>query len=73
LEKGRFYKSYGDALFNVGSYASAIQKYDDAYFYLSKINSKLVPEVKTAQSESYVALADQYVDNNMGTFDNKRK
>lgn len=61
VEKGKFYKSYGDALFNDGNFEKAVEKYDKALFYLRKINNSYKNEVEEARCDTYVALADGYV------------
>lgn len=61
VEKGKFYKSYGDALFNDGDFEGAVKKYDKAMVYLRKINNSYKQETQEAQIDAYIALADQYV------------
>ncbi len=60
-QKGMFYKSYGDALFNENKFSDALEQYTRSLSYLQKINSSNVKEVTRAQTESYVAMADYYV------------
>lgn len=64
LGKGKFFKSYGDALFNEGMYLKAMEQYDRAYFYLEKINNSLIKDVELARCDSSVALADKFVAEN---------
>ncbi len=58
--KGKFYKEYGNALFNEANYDEAIECYDKALFYLKKISSPSLKEVEQLKNETYVALADNY-------------
>lgn len=62
VEKGRFYKSYGDALFNDENFKSAIEKYNKALYYLKRVNSAYQKETEEARCDAYVVLADKYVE-----------
>lgn len=61
IEKGLFYKSYGDALFNDEDYKAAIEKYNKALSYLKRVNSTYQKETEEARCDAYVVLADKYV------------
>lgn len=61
VEKGKFYKSYGDLLFSDGALEDSVEKYDKALFYLKKINNSYVKETEEARCAAYIALADNYV------------
>lgn len=64
FEKGQFYKNYGDVLTNDGEYLNAINKYKHSLFYLKKVNNSLKKAAETAMTDTHVALADQYVQEN---------
>ena len=64
LEKGRYYKLYGDVLSERGFYEDAINKYESSLFYLKKIKSTSRKEVEANMCSTYVLLADDYVSQN---------